>query len=72
MLGYVLRRLIAMLPIAVGVSMVCFGLVYLAPGYPLQTLLPPDADAETVARLKQLYGLDGRCRCNTCLGLGRC
>lgn len=58
MLGYVLRRLIAMLPIAVGVSMVCFGLVYLAPGYPLQTLLPPDADAETVARLKQLYGLD--------------
>jgi peptide/nickel transport system permease protein len=58
MLGYVLRRLIAMLPIAVGVSMVCFGLVYLAPGDPLQTLLPPDADAETVARLKQLYGLD--------------
>ena len=38
--------------------MVCFALVYLAPGDPIQTLLPPDADAETVERLKRLYGLD--------------
>ena len=58
MLGYILRRLAAAVPIALGVSIVCFALVYLAPGDPIQTLLPPDADAETVARLKQLYGLD--------------
>ena len=58
MFSYVLRRLLAAVPIALGVSMVCFGLVYLAPGDPVQTLLPPDADAETVAQLKRLYGLD--------------
>ncbi|WP_160121691.1 ABC transporter permease [Rhodovarius lipocyclicus] len=58
MFGYVIRRLLAAIPIALGVSMVCFALVYLAPGDPIQTLLPPDADAETVERLKRLYGLD--------------
>jgi peptide/nickel transport system permease protein len=58
MLRYILGRLLAALPIALGVSVVCFALVYLAPGDPVQTLLPPDADAETVARLKRMYGLD--------------
>ena len=58
MLVYVQRRLLAVLPIALGVSIICFLLVYLAPGDTLQTMLPPDADAETVAKLKQLYGLD--------------
>lgn len=58
MFGYVIRRLIAAIPIALGVSMICYLLVYLAPGDPVQTLLPPDADAETVDRLKRLYGLD--------------
>ncbi|MBE9607127.1 ABC transporter permease [Acetobacteraceae bacterium H6797] len=58
MFAYVIRRLLAAIPIAIGVSMVCFALVYLAPGDPVQTLLPPDADAQTVATLKRLYGLD--------------
>jgi peptide/nickel transport system permease protein len=58
MFGYVIRRLMAAVPIAFGVSVVCFALVYLAPGDPVQTLLPPDADAQTVQRLRELYGLD--------------
>lgn len=58
MFGYVVRRLLAAIPIALGVSMICFGLVFLAPGDPIQTLLPPDASAETVEQLKRLYGLD--------------
>jgi peptide/nickel transport system permease protein len=58
MLGYIIRRLLAAIPIALGVSMICFALVYLAPGDPIQTLLPPDASAETVEQLKRLYGLD--------------
>lgn len=58
MFGYVVRRLLSAIPIALGVSIVCFALVYLAPGDPIQTLLPPDADAETVDRLMRLYGLD--------------
>ncbi|WP_424814544.1 ABC transporter permease [Roseococcus sp. YIM B11640] len=58
MFGYVIRRLLAAIPIALGVSMICFALVFLAPGDPIQTLLPPDASAETVEQLKRLYGLD--------------
>ncbi len=58
MLGYVVRRILFAVPIAVGVSVVCFSLVYLAPGDPLQTLLPPDATADTVALVKHAYGFD--------------
>ncbi len=54
----ILWRLIYALPIAFGVGLVCFMLVYLAPGDPLQTVLPPDANAETIAIVKQAYGFD--------------
>ena len=58
MLGYILRRILFAVPIALGVSIVCFSLVYLAPGDPLQTVLPPDATAETIAIVKHAYGFD--------------
>ena len=46
------------IPIAIGVTIICFCLVYLAPGDPVQNLLPPDANQADVAYLKQAYGLD--------------
>jgi peptide/nickel transport system permease protein len=58
MLAYIARRILYALPIAFGVSIVCFSLVYLAPGDPLQTVLPPDATAETIAIVKHAYGFD--------------
>ena len=58
MFGYILRRILFAIPIALGVSIVCFSLVYLAPGDPLQTVLPPDATAETIAIVKHAYGFD--------------
>jgi peptide/nickel transport system permease protein len=58
MLGYIIRRILFAIPIAIGVSIVCFSLVYLAPGDPLQTVLPPDATAETIAIVKHAYGFD--------------
>ena len=36
----------------------CFSLVYLAPGDPLQTILPSDASADTIAMVKAAYGFD--------------
>ncbi len=51
-------RLVYTLPIAFGVSLVCFMLVYLAPGDPLQTVLPPDANAEMIEAVKRAYGFD--------------
>ncbi|MDF1790307.1 MAG: ABC transporter permease [Thalassobaculaceae bacterium] len=58
MTAYILRRLLYAIPIALGVSIVCFALVYIAPGDPLNSLLPEDASAETIAMVKKAYGFD--------------
>ena len=55
---YILQRILAVLPIAFGVTVICFVLMFVAPGDPLQTLLPDNAPPEVVALLKQQYGLD--------------
>jgi peptide/nickel transport system permease protein len=57
-LSYLVRRLVYALPIMLGVALVCFALVHLAPGDPLVSVLPPDASAELAARIRQLYGFD--------------
>ena len=58
MTAYVLRRILYAVPIIFGVTVICFTLVYLAPGDPLQTLLPEDATAETIQMVKEAYGFD--------------
>ena len=58
MLFYILRRLIYVIPIALGVTVVCFSLVYIGPGDPLSSILPEDAPQEVVDRMKAEYGLD--------------
>ncbi len=58
MINLFIGRVFYALPIAFGVSIVCFSLVYLAPGDPLQTILPSDASAETIALVKAAYGFD--------------
>jgi peptide/nickel transport system permease protein len=58
MFTLLLRRLVYTLPIMVGVALVCFMLVHLAPGDPLVSILPPDASGELQAQLRQLYGFD--------------
>jgi peptide/nickel transport system permease protein len=58
MLSFLLRRLIYTLPIMVGVALVCFSLVHLAPGDPLMAILPPDASQELRDQLVELYGFN--------------
>jgi peptide/nickel transport system permease protein len=58
MFQYILRRVLLTLPIMLGVSLVCFALVHLAPGDPLVSVLPPDASAALQEQLRQLYGFD--------------
>lgn len=58
MTAYILRRLLYAIPIGLGVSIVCFALVHIAPGDPLQSVLPEDASAETVEMVKRAYGFD--------------
>ena len=58
MINLLLRRLLYTLPIMLGVALVCFALVHLAPGDPLVSILPPDASGELQAQLRTLYGFD--------------
>lgn len=58
MFSFLLRRILYTLPIMVGVALVCFALVHLAPGDPLVSILPPDASGELQAQLRTLYGFD--------------
>ena len=55
---YAAKRVLYAIPIALGVSVICFSLVYLAPGDPIQSLIPPDASAEDIAAIRRLYGFD--------------
>jgi peptide/nickel transport system permease protein len=55
---YAGRRLILTIPILLGVTIICFALVKLAPGDPVQNLLSPTASAADAARLRAAYGLD--------------
>ncbi len=58
MLNFLIRRLLMTLPIMLGVALVCFALVHIAPGDPLVSVLPPDASQELQAQLMELYGFN--------------
>lgn len=58
MLTYLLKRLLYVIPVAFGVSVICFLLVHIAPGDPLNSVLPPDASADMQAEMRRIYGFD--------------
>jgi peptide/nickel transport system permease protein len=55
---YVLRRLLYTIPIIVGVTLVCFSFIHLAPGDPISAVLPENASAAVVAEIRKAYGFD--------------
>jgi peptide/nickel transport system permease protein len=56
--GYVARRLLALLPVALGVSILVFLLIQLIPGDPALTILGNHATPAKVALLHKEWGLD--------------
>ena len=60
MLQYIAKRLIFMAPMLVGITIICFVVMHLAPGSPtdLQTQMNPRASAEAQERLRAMYDLD--------------
>ena len=58
MLKYIAERILYTLPVAFGVSIVCFMLVHIAPGDPLTSILPPDASAQLQEEMRRIYGFD--------------
>jgi len=58
LLEYILRRLLYFIPISLGVTVLVFGLVHIAPGDPLNAVVGADAPAAVVEKLKKDYGFD--------------
>jgi peptide/nickel transport system permease protein len=60
MLQYIFKRLIFMLPLLIGITIICFTVMHLAPGSPtdLQTQMNPRVSAEAKERLRTMYELD--------------
>ncbi|MEV5678418.1 MULTISPECIES: ABC transporter permease [unclassified Streptomyces] len=58
MRGYLLRRLPSALLVLLGASFLIFAILRLVPGDPATSLAGPDADAATVAAIRERLGLD--------------
>src|SRR5664279_314797 len=58
MATYVLRRLIQAIPIVIGISVVSFAIVYLAPGTPFDRFRSNRVPVEVINNLMRVYGFD--------------
>jgi ABC-type dipeptide/oligopeptide/nickel transport system permease component len=56
--AFIIRRLALSIPTLIGVMIVVFLLLYVAPGDPVQDMVGERADAETIARLRKDLHLD--------------
>ncbi len=56
--GFVVQRLLLLVPVAVGVTIVVFFMVHLIPGDPAATILGIHATPQTIALLHQQWGLN--------------
>ena len=55
---YILRRLVMLVPVLFGVSLVSFSLLHVVPGDPAEVLGGAEATKEDVDRIRREYGLD--------------
>ena len=58
MVAYVIRRLLLLIPMAIGMVVVTFGLLLIIPGDPAAVLLGQDATPEAIENLRNTLGLN--------------
>ena len=60
MVSYLIRRLLALLPVLLWITVISFGIMHLAPGKPTDAAMQfnPKASLEARQRMEKLYGLD--------------
>ena len=58
MLRYILKRLIAMIPVIIGVAILIFTIMYFVPGDPAKIILGQNATPETLEALRDSLGLN--------------
>ncbi len=59
MTKYILRRILMMIPVMMGVTLVVFTLLYITPGDPVDALLGDEATPEAAEQLREELGLNG-------------
>ena len=57
-MNYTLRRLVLLIPVLIGVSILVFALVRVLPGDPIRTIVPETATPADIAAARVRYGLD--------------
>lgn len=58
MINYIIKRLLALIPILIGVAVIVFLIVHLIPGDPAQTMLGERATDQALERLREQMGLN--------------
>ena len=58
MLRYIFRRIFLLIPVLIGVSILIFTIVHLAPGDPAESMLGPSATEQDLQELRKQLGLD--------------
>jgi peptide/nickel transport system permease protein len=58
LLAFLRRRLVQMIPVLLGISLITFFMIHLIPGDPARNMLGPRATPERVAELRQALGLE--------------
>ena len=60
MINYLIKRLLMMFPLFLGITLITFAVIHLAPGEPveMQTAMNPKVSAEARERMRTFYGLD--------------
>jgi peptide/nickel transport system permease protein len=55
---YIAKRLLQLIPVLIGVAVISFSLIHLAPGDPARTIAGEHASEQTIQALQEKYGLD--------------
>lgn len=60
MVQYLIKRIFMMVPLALGITLITFVVIHLAPGEPveMQVAMNPKVSAEARQRMREFYGLD--------------
>ena len=58
MLRYILKRILMMIPVLLGVTLLIFTLLFFADGDPARNLMGADATEEEIQELRDEWGLD--------------
>lgn len=55
---YIVKRILMLIPVLLGVSILSFSLIHLAPGDPARTMAGEHASIQTINAIREKYGLD--------------